>query len=285
MSKATAFIGATIFDGYTRHHNKALVVMDGVCGAILDPDDIAGGIAVTPLDGGLLAPGFIDLQVNGGGGCLFNSAPNLDSIVTICRAHAEYGTTSLLPTLITDTLRITERAIEAGIRAFDRGIPGFLGLHLEGPHLSTARKGAHSPELIRPMMDEDVTYLCQVRTRLPHLMITIAPESVNNHQILALCEAGITVSLGHSNASAEQARQAFSAGACCVTHLYNAMSPLAHREPGLVGAALNAERVFAGLIADGHHVRAEAIDIALKCKSGEGKLFLVSDAMSTIGSD
>jgi N-acetylglucosamine-6-phosphate deacetylase len=158
-------------------------------------------------------------------------------------------------------------------------------LHLEGPHLSTEKRGAHRLDLIRPMTDRDAEALCEARRSLPNLMVTLAPEAVADAQIAELARAGICVSLGHTNATAERARQAFKAGARCVTHLFNAMSGLTHREPGLVGAALNADAVFAGLIADGHHVVPDAISIALRSKAGDGKIFLVTDAMSTVGSD
>ena len=163
--------------------------------------------------------------------------------------------------------------------------PGFLGLHLEGPHLDRARKGTHDPDLIRPMGAEDLALILEAANRLPHLICTVAPEAVTLAQVRVLAEAGVVVSLGHSDCDVATARAYAGAGASMVTHLYNAMSPLTHRAPGLVGAALDDGRFSAGLIADGFHVEDTALRIALRAKAGPGGIFLVSDAMSTVGSD
>jgi N-acetylglucosamine-6-phosphate deacetylase len=285
MTRTIALSGARIFDGHSHRDGAALLLSDDTISDIVAEDAIQSGFERVRLDGGILAPGFIDLQVNGGGGVLFNEQPTVEGIRRICEAHARFGTTALLATLITDTPDVTKRAIDAGIEAHALKLPGFLGLHLEGPHLSTEKRGAHRLDLIRPMTDRDVEVLCKARRFLPNLMVTVAPEAVADAQIAELAGAGICVSLGHTNATAERARHAFKAGARCVTHLFNAMSGLTHREPGLVGAALNTDAVFAGLIADGHHVLPDAINIALRSKSGNGKIFLVTDAMSTVGSD
>lgn len=285
MTRSIALTGAAIFDGHRRHENAALLVSDGIVFGIVPQERIPADFELTPLGGGLLAPGFIDLQSNGGGGVLFNEEPSVAGIATICAAHARFGTTALLATLITDTPEITRRAIEAGIQAHERKVPGFLGLHLEGPHLCVEKHGAHRPDLIRPMTDADVEMLCAARQSLPNLMVTLAPEVVDDTHIAELAKAGICVSLGHSNASAARSKQAFGAGARSATHLFNAMSGLNHREPGLVGAALNTDDAFAGLIADGHHVAPDAINIALRSKTARGKIFLITDAMSTVGTD
>lgn len=285
MSQIDAYSGATIFDGEQRHENAVLLVQGGSVLGVDSEDNIPPDCTQYILAGGLIAPGFIDLQVNGGGGVLLNDRPDLDAIKTICAAHAPFGTTSLLPTLITDTPDIRDTAIEAGIAAGKATMPGFLGLHLEGPHLSVARKGAHDPALIRPMSDDDLNTIKLARQSLPYLMTTVAPESVTNAQIAALTAAGILVSLGHSDTSFETATAAAIAGAGAVTHLFNAMSGLGHREPGLVGATLQTESLFAGLIADGIHVHPAAIATALAAKRGPGRIFLVTDAMSTIGTD
>jgi N-acetylglucosamine-6-phosphate deacetylase len=285
MTRTIALSGARIFDGHSYRDGAALLLSNDAISDMVAEDAIPSGFERVSLDGGLLAPGFIDLQVNGGDGVLFNEQPTVEGIRRICEAHARFGTTALLATLITDTPELTSQAIDAGIEANALKVPGFLGLHLEGPHLSTEKRGAHRLDLIRPMTDRDVEALCEARRSLPNLMVTLAPEAVADAQIAELARAGICVSLGHTNATAERARQAFKAGARCVTHLFNAMSGLTHREPGLVGAALNAEAVFAGLIADGHHVVPDAINIALRSKPGDGKIFLVTDAKSTVGSD
>ncbi len=285
MSDIRAITGSEIFDGETAYQNSALVFAGAKVIDIVDEVDLPANCDLTKLDGGLLIPGFLDLQVNGGGGVLFNEQPDVDGIRTICAAHAEFGTTAMLPTLITDSPEITTRAIEAGMEAIARSIPGFLGLHLEGPHLSFAKKGAHDTSFIRKMNNGDLQQLLLAKQNLPFLMVTVAPESVTNSQISELSRAGIVVSLGHSNAPYSDALKAIEAGAGCVTHLFNTMSPLTHREPGIVGAALNSGSVYAGLIADGYHVDPAAISIALAAKKAPGRVFLVSDAMSTIGTD
>lgn len=285
MTERLAITGAEIFDGEDFHHDRALLIDGAMVMDLCSASQVPTDYTVYQLDGGLLAPGYLDLQVNGGGGVQFNDKPSPEAIETICQAHRAFGTTGLLVTLITDTPEITEQAIDAGIEAARRNVPGFQGLHLEGPFLSRARKGAHDPDLIRPMTDADVSQLLVARSQLPNLMVTVACEAVSSDQIRALSEAGIVVSLGHSDARFSDVLGAADAGATSVTHLFNAMSPLAHREPGMVGAALRCETLHAGLIADGIHVDAAAIGIALDAKKGPGRIFLVTDAMAPIGTD
>jgi N-acetylglucosamine-6-phosphate deacetylase len=216
---------------------------------------------------------------------MLNDGPSVDKIRTICAAHASFGTTALLPTLITDTREITAAAIAAGAQATRENVPGFLGLHLEGPHLSLARKGAHDPALIRPMEDEDQAALIAARAKMPVLLTTVAPESVDLRQMKTLSGAGIIVSLGHTDTSYRNAIAASAAGASMATHLFNAMSQLGNREPGLAGAVLDSGELWAGLIADGFHVDPASMGIALRAKQGPAKIFLVTDAMATIGTD
>lgn len=281
-----AMTGARVFDGETWHEGAALLVgADGRIAGIVDACALPNDMPPVAHDGGMLVPGFVDLQVNGGGGVLLNDRPDVEGIATICRAHARFGTTALLPTLITDTPEATARALEAGAEAAASGLPGFLGLHLEGPHLAPARKGAHDPALIRPMADGDLERLAAFSGRMPVLLTTLAPEAVPPESIRALTEAGVIVSLGHSDAPLTVARAAADAGARLVTHLFNAMSPLGHREPGMVGNALDDGRLNVGLIADGVHVDPVAMAIALRAKRGPGRIFLVTDAMATIGTD
>lgn len=281
MSASFALSGARVFDGETWHEGKTLRVRAGRIEAIAES---APPGEVRRLDGGMLVPGFVDLQVNGGGGLLLNDAPTGDTIRTICSAHAPFGTTALLPTLITDEPDVTAAALSAGAEAVRANIPGFLGLHLEGPHLSPARKGAHDPALIRPMEEADFARLAKAADTMPVLLTTVAPETVPPAQIARLVESGVRVSIGHSDAGYGQATAALEAGAGLVTHLFNAMSPLAHRDPGMVGAALE-NSAYAGLIADGFHVDPHAIAIAMRAKQGRGHLFLVTDAMATIGTE
>jgi N-acetylglucosamine-6-phosphate deacetylase len=283
MSSHLKIKGARIFDGMEWHDDAALVVEAGRIGSIVAENTADRTGDTLDARGHILVPGFIDLQVNGGGGALFNEQPTLEGIRKICETHARFGTTALLPTLITDTRQATAAAIKAGIDAKAAGVPGFLGLHLEGPHLSIARKGAHDPSLIRPMEEPDLDGLLDCIRSLGCLMVTVAPENTTIEQVKRLADAGIIVSLGHTDAGFKTACAYAAAGARVVTHLFNAMSSLSHREPGVVGAALATGTLFAGIIADGFHVDPAAISIALRGKKGPGQIFLVTDAMSTIG--
>ncbi|TPE52992.1 N-acetylglucosamine-6-phosphate deacetylase [Amaricoccus solimangrovi] len=282
MSGAGSFAlrGARLFDGTGFCEGMALIVEGGEIAALV-PEAGLGAMAAEDLGGGILAPGFVDLQVNGGAGRMLGADPGVAEIAAICAAHAGLGATGILPTLITDTPGITRAVVEAGIAAAGR-VPGFLGLHLEGPHLDPRRHGAHDPALIRPMEEADLALLTEAARRLPALLVTLAPESATETQIAALAGAGAVVSLGHSDTGAAAARAAFAAGARAVTHLFNAMSPLGHREPGLVGAALSTPGIGVGLIADGIHVAPEVIGIALRA-GGTERVFLVSDAMAVAG--
>lgn len=285
MSDLKSVSGARIFDGETWYDGAALLIEFGYVTSIIGRADIPGHAERVVLDGGMIVPGFVDLQVNGGGGVLFNNAPTLDAIRTICSAHAQFGTTALLPTLITDTAEINEKAISAGVEAAAAHVPGFIGLHLEGPHLALSRKGTHDPSLIRPMDEDDLQRLCAAARALPNLLCTVAAETVPPKQIAQLVEAGAIVSIGHSDAGHDQAMAAFDAGASMATHLFNAMSQLGNREPGIVGAVLDRPEVHAGLIADGIHVHAASMGAALRAKQGPGHIFLVTDSMSQTGTD
>jgi N-acetylglucosamine-6-phosphate deacetylase len=269
---AQVFTGAALFDGVELHPSARVRVEDGV---VTGP----GPGKAVPLDGGILAPGFLDLQVNGAGGRMVDGRCTGDWLAEMCAVHARLGATGILPTLITDTPDATATVIAAGVTAARRQTPGFLGLHLEGPHLDPRRKGAHDPTLIRKMSDADLDRLLDGAARLPTLMVTLAPECATPDQIARLARAGVVVSLGHSDCTHPTAKAAILAGARCVTHLFNAMSQLGNREPGLVGAALT-EPVHAGLIADGIHVAPETIRIAM---AASDRLFLVSDAMAVAG--
>lgn len=273
-------IGAKVFDGTRLHDDTGLVVRDGRIAALIPATDAPG--TATRLDGGILAPGFLDLQVNGGGGHLLGQGDPAKALTAICATHTRLGTTGLLPTLITADRATTDRVIAAGIEAARAGLPGFLGLHLEGPHLDPRRAGAHDPGLIRPMDEADLALYRRAVTALPVLKITLAPAHATPDQIAALTKAGVIVSLGHAECTESEARAAIEAGARCVTHLYNAMSPLAHRAPGLVGTALDSDS-FAGIIPDGTHVAAAAFRIAAMMKPD--RLFTVTDAMAVAGTD
>jgi len=286
MSNAKkAYFGCDVFDGQTRHKKSALLINGERVAGILSEEDVPSEYTIVQLDGGLITPGFIDLQVNGGGGAMFNDEPSVEVLRTICEAHLPFGTTSLLPTLITDTPEKTTEAINAIHTSMEAGDGGVIGLHLEGPHLSLARKGAHDPKLIRSMSEKDCSQLILAAGSLSSLLLTVAPESVAMSQISDLTAAGAIVSLGHTDTDYSNARAAVKSGATCVTHLFNAMSQLGNREPGVVGAALDAGQLFAGLIADGFHVDPATIAVALRAKRKPGRIFLVTDAMSTIGTE
>lgn len=278
-----AIAAPRIFDGRYLHEGKALVFEGATPPHLADEADLPAGAALRRYPTGLLAPAFVDLQVNGGGGMMFNDATDLAGLTTIAMAHASLGTGGILPTLITDTPEKTRAAVDAVAEAVASGLPVILGLHLEGPHIAGPRKGAHDASLIRPMTDADETLLTEAAARLPNLMVTIAPEVVRPERIARLTKAGVIVSLGHSDADAHTVERAFAAGARAVTHLFNAMSQLQGRAPGVVGATLANTAVAAGLIADGIHVDLASIRSALNAKP-EG-LFLVTDAMATLGSD
>lgn len=270
-----SFVGADVFDGQRLYRGQAVVVEQGRIRDI--------GAADGPchdLGGGLIVPGFLDLQVNGAGGVAVDGASDLAALATICATQARLGATGCMPTLITDTPQATDAVLAAGIAAAKAALPGFLGLHLEGPHLDPARAGAHDPALIRPMTAADLAQLIAARAELPALMVTLAPESTTPKQIAALAAAGVVVSLGHTACSATAARTAMAAGARCATHLFNAMGGITAREPGLAGTVLAGDG-FAGLIADGIHVDPITLRVALAAKP-DG-VFLVTDCMALAG--
>jgi N-acetylglucosamine-6-phosphate deacetylase len=271
-----ALTGARLFDGEKFRERMAVQVADGRIEAIMPEHALASGIATTDLKGGVLTPGFIDAQVNGGGGALLNEEPTVATIRRMAEAFRVFGTTSLLPTIITDRPEITREAAKAVARARRQGVPGVLGIHIEGPFLDPRRAGAHPPEHIRPLASEDLAWLMELDCGV--IVLTVAPSNVAPETIHRLAQAGIIVSLGHSEATAKETQAALAAGARGFTHLFNAMSQLQHREPGMVGTALADRESYCGIIADGHHVHPLALKVALAAKT-KGRLFLVTDAM------
>ena len=228
---------------------------------------------------GAVIPGYIDTQVNGGGGAMFNHAPTLGSINVMAKAHLKYGTTTLFPTLITDDIDTIEQAADAVSEAIAQAHPSVEGVHFEGPHLSVEKKGVHLPRYIRALSDRELaTY---TRRDIGQVLITVAPENVPCDIIRDLVGQGVIVALGHSNAPFETVQNALDAGASGFTHLYNAMSPLTSREPGMVGAALLNNSVC-GIIVDHHHIHPKAVELAYKVK-GPHQLMLVTDAMAHVG--
>lgn len=231
---------------------------------------------------GLVAPGFIDVQVNGGGGNLFNNEPDIETLQIMSNAHQSFGTTAMLPTLITDNIETMQLAADAVSLALSQKMPGIIGIHFEGPHLSVPKKGIHPESHIRAITNAELILF--KRKDLGVVCVTLAPENVSCEVITDLVNAGVKVCLGHSNATAEQTIAAIEAGAQGFTHLYNAMSPLTSRAAGMVGVALLRDEAYCGLIVDHEHVDNTSCQLAIKCK-GSNRLMLVTDAMSHVGSD
>jgi N-acetylglucosamine-6-phosphate deacetylase len=251
--------------------------------ALVTPEDSRCREAtIVDLGGQLLLPGFIDVQVNGGGGVLFNDEPSPESIRAIGTAHRRFGTTGFLPTLISDDLDTIVRAIAAVQAALDAGLPGVLGIHIEGPFLNAARRGVHDAKHLRLIDGSLVTLLS--RLRAGRTVLTLAPETTTPDIIANLAAAGILVSAGHSEASYAETTAAIAHGLRGFTHLFNAMARLEPRAPGIVGAALYDENTWCGIIVDGHHVDPVMLKLALRCKRHD-RFMLVTDAMPPVGSD
>ena len=268
------FVNGTIVGCGVR---SALLVREGRIGS---PDEWAGATEID-LDGGYLLPGFIDTQVNGGGGVLFNDSPTVEAIAEIGAAHGRFGTTAFLPTLISDELDKVDAAMRAAEQAIEDGVPGVVGIHLEGPFLSGARKGIHDPAKFRRIDARAIALLSGLR--VGRTLVTLAPEECEVADVAALVGAGVIVAAGHSNASYRQMVDAFAAGVTGVTHLFNAMSPFSHRAPGVVGAALENRSVYCGIVADGRHVDPAALRIAVNARPRD-RFMLVTDAMPSVGS-
>ena len=270
--------GRVLLDSELR--NGLAVVIDGATISAVIPEDAAPAGELVDLDGGILAPGFIDTQVNGGGDVLFNDDPTVETIARIGTAHRRFGTTGFLPTLISDDLPVIARAIAAVDAAIDQGVPGVLGIHIEGPFLNVARRGIHLASKIQTLDDSAIELLTSLKRG--RTLITLAPEMTGPDMIRALVARGAIVAAGHTDATYAQANAAIDAGLTGATHLFNAMSPLGNREPGMVGAVLDSDRVTAGIIVDGHHVSAATLRIALRASSPD-RFMLVTDAMPTVG--
>ncbi len=271
-----------IFDGY-RWHNDSVILIDGGAVQGIAPRDQGAGDWPTELmpHGTVLAPGFIDLQVNGGGGILLNDAPTPDAMRAIARAHRRYGTTSCLPTLISDT-RAKGRAAIAAAKSLD-GSDGILGLHLEGPFISRSRPGIHRADRILSATRDDLDWLGEL-SAVGSSMVTLAPECVPAGFVKTLAASGIRVSVGHSEADADTLTRAIDDGLSGVTHLFNAMPAMSARQPGIVGVALTDQRLTAGIILDGIHVDPLVARAAFSAKN-RSNIALVSDAMPTVGTE
>ncbi len=282
MTGRFALTGARIFTGTQWLDHRAVVVKNGDVAGLPAITELPADIAREALPGGLLVPGFVDAQVNGGGGVLFNATPDGETLAQMATAHARSGgTTALLPTFITDHPAGLQHAIATVRSALAANTPGIAGLHLEGPFISPARPGVHDPAWIRTMTEADVDAI--LASGIETVLVTVAPESASPSLIRRMVQGGVIVSLGHSAASYEVTMAAADAGATGVTHLFNAMSQMQSRAPGLVGAALQHGGLWGGVIADGHHVHPATLAAALRAKRGPGRLFLVSDAMPPAG--
>ncbi len=276
----TALAGARVVLADRVVEDQALILDGTRILGLAAPDALPEGCRIEPLDGGYLLPGFIDTQVNGGGDVLFNDMPSIEGIRAIARAHRRYGTTGLLPTLISDYPEVVAAALAAGEAALEAGLPGVLGLHIEGPHLNASKKGIHDQNRFS-RVDAEVLARLSTPTR-GRRVVTLAPELAPEGTVRALTDAGVLVCAGHSLADYDQTRTALAEGLVGFTHLFNAMTQFLSRDPGMVGAALEDRAGHFGLIADGFHVHPASMRVALSAR-GEDGIMLVTDAMPPVG--
>jgi len=276
----TALINGRVLLGSGFATDRAVLVDETRIADVVAVDAIPREAVRIDLNGSFLLPGFIDVQVNGGGGVLFNDAHSVDDVRQLADAHRRFGTTGLLPTLISDDLDVIAAALALTSKAIATGVPGVLGVHIEGPFLSPERRGVHDATKFRAL-DEPAFKLLTSLER-GKLLLTLAPETTTPEMIRRLARAGVVISAGHTNARYGQIRSAIDAGLRGFTHLFNAMSPLTGREPGTVGAALEDPDSWCGLIVDGHHVDPVTMKLALRCKAAD-RFMLVTDAMPTVG--
>ncbi len=278
---AVALVNGRVLGDDGIHEGRAVLLDEGRIVDVVTMDDPRCGRAARhDLGGHILLPGFLDTQVNGGGGVLFNAEPSVDAIRAIGEAHRRFGTTGFLPTLISDDLEVVARALEAVRTAMDAGVPGVLGIHIEGPYLNVARKGVHNSEKLRGLDESAIDLLTSLRKG--KTLVTLAPEMTTPGIISKLASAGVVVSAGHTNATYGEIRAALRHGLTGFTHLFNAMSQLAARAPGVVGAALEDAESWCGIIVDGRHVDPAVLRIALRCKRRD-RFMLVTDAMPSVG--
>ncbi len=277
----TKLINGRVLTANGLRDDLSVVIENGV---IVDvgPRDATPDRDIHDLKGRLLLPGFIDTQVNGGGGVLFNEDPSAAAVARIGETHRRFGTTGFLPTLLSDDLEVIDRAIDAVEEAIAEGVPGVLGIHIEGPFLNARRKGIHDTAKFRVLEQEMVERLTGLRSG--RTLITLAPEMTTPDMIGRLVEAGAIVSAGHTDANHATMTAALKAGVTGFTHLFNAMSALQNRAPGVVGAALEDQDAWCGLIVDGHHVDPVVLKLALRCRPAD-RFMLVTDAMPSVGSD
>ncbi|WP_420429983.1 N-acetylglucosamine-6-phosphate deacetylase [Kordiimonas sp.] len=279
---AFALTDARMFIGPRWTDEIALIIEGDTIKSLMKVSEVPAEMERISLGGNILTPGFIDTQVNGGGGVLFNDAPTVDGIIKIAEAHRAFGTTAMLPTLISDDLSVVDRAMRATGEAIEAGVPGILGIHIEGPFLNVKKKGVHDPQKFRTIDEDAFSLLTSLKRGITH--VTIAPERTTPEMIRRLTDAGVILSAGHTAASYEDTNTALKAGLKGFTHLYNAMTALESRAPGVVGAALESRSAYAGIIVDGFHVHKASLNVALHAK-GADHLMLVTDAMPCVGAD
>ena len=268
-----------LFDGQEILTHSALRIVDGCVADIINASELPPSATCMDVPG-LVTPGFVDLQVNGGGGVLLNTSRTKTGMLEIANAHRRFGTVAVLPTLISDSQAALSDIVQAAVDA--KGQPGIAGVHLEGPHIALEKRGTHASEFIRPM-DKFTLDAVKILVRNDiKTLITVAPEALTIRQIEQLVDSGVIVSLGHTNATAAMMQSAIEAGASCVTHLFNAMSAMTGREQGAVGAAINSD-CYVGIICDGHHVSDEMVGLAIRARPTADRMVLVSDAMPTVG--
>ena len=276
-----ALVNGRILSGGRLVNNATVLLQGGRIEALLDPSD-ARCKSAQPLDlkGQLLVPGFIDVQVNGGGGVLFNDEPSVAAIRAIGAAHRRFGTTGFLPTLISDDLGTIGQAIAAVQSAMDEKLPGVLGVHIEGPFLNWVRRGVHDERHLRLLDESQLALLSSLRTG--RTVLTLAPEMTTTEMIAKLAARGVLLSAGHSDANYDETTAAIAHGVRGFTHLFNAMARLEPRAPGIVGAALYDSETWCGIIVDGHHVDPIMLKLALRCKRRDRFMLVITDAMPPV---
>jgi len=282
-SQTTALVnGRVLIDSELVDDRCVLIENDRILAIVAADDPRCSAAQKRDLGGKLLLPGFIDSQVNGGGGVLFNDAPGVEAIRAIGAAHRKFGTTGFLPTLISADLDVVAEAIEAVQAALAAKVPGVLGIHIEGPFLNVERKGIHDPDKFRELDPAAIELLTALRGG--RTLVTLAPEMTTPAMIRKLADAGVVVSAGHTNATYQQIRGALQEGLSGFTHLFNAMSQLTGREPGVVGAALDDPDSWCGIIVDGEHTDPVVLRISMRCKRHD-RFMLVTDAMPGVGTN
>ncbi len=287
MTQAIQIItGATLFNGAEFLYNHAILIKGEIIAKILPEYQLNINdypeAKLLKFDGGTISAGFIDIQVNGGGGILLNNQPSVEGIKTIMAGHRKFGTTAMLPTLMSDRFEVMQQAVKAVSQAIEQNVAGIIGLHLEGPFFSMNRRGVHQAQMIRE--PDEAAFNLYKSFKAGVLMVTLAPEHAPKNYIKRLRNENILVYAGHSDGSYEQMQAALKEGLSGFTHLHNAMTPITAREPGVVGAALEDEDSFVGLILDDIHVAAATAKITINAKK-QGKVCIITDAMSSVGTE